>query len=323
MKIKFEIYNPTLEAIDLVLEKKGAAAPARGWLGPSSLGRKCERKLWYDFRGASRPGFSAAALKRFEDGHTQEAVQAKRLELVPGVKITGRQLEAKLAGGHIRGHCDGVIEGLLEAPTTPHIWEHKSCETKKFQQLRKLLESTDEKKVLELWDDVYYCQAILYMDLFCYKRHFLTVSTPGGRESLSCRTNCNSEKAKKLKKKALEIVFAEEPPPRFEGYYCNFCSHKNICLEKGTPEANCRTCLYSTPEENGEWSCHKKVSPMKFCRHHLFIPAIINSEQVGCDETDSDILYIDYEIGRNSSGSGCVTDISSSKEGEKKDTRPQ
>ena len=40
--------------------------------------------------------------------------------------------------GHVRGHCDGLIQGgLKEAPQTAHVWEHKAVNETKFKKPEK------------------------------------------------------------------------------------------------------------------------------------------------------------------------------------------
>ena len=316
--IKTELSQKTLDAVDRELELAQDTRP-REHLGASSIGEYCSRKLWYRFRWAKEVSFDAATLKRFADGHAQEWVQAKRLGLVVFLQTvdpeTGQQFSFSHLGGHFCGSCDGRIMGLLESPKTLHIWEHKSVGEKKFKELKKLLEGGCEKTVLESWDETYYAQAVVYMHFFKARRHFLTVSTPGGRESISCRTHANAKKAKQLIKRAQEVIYASEPPARDESYRCRWCDYKNICLqyesEQEIPQLNCRTCLFSTPEQSGGWSCGQtgETCPLateqqRGCSHHLFIPALINSEQVGAGDN---FEWIEYKTGRNHAGSGEIS----------------
>ena len=61
--------DPTLEAADLALVKASELEPPRPYLGMSSIGESCSKKLWYRFRHAAREEFDADTLKRFADGH--------------------------------------------------------------------------------------------------------------------------------------------------------------------------------------------------------------------------------------------------------------
>ena len=133
--------DPTLDAIDAQIV---AANPpsSRFYLGASVLGQSCMRQLWYALRWAMVVFFDARTLRLFEDGHYTEKQTADRIRMVPGVKLwthraDGQQFGVEAFGGHLRGHKDGVVLGLLQAPKTPHIWEHKSANEKKFKELQK------------------------------------------------------------------------------------------------------------------------------------------------------------------------------------------
>lgn len=238
-----EVVDPTLAAIDRELERCAALEPRRSYLGASAIGDQCERKLWYSIRpDVPRKPFDAASLKRFEDGHRGEAVMADRLRMVPGIELwtvdqhTGGQIGGTLFDGRFGWHVDGVILGLLQAPQTPHVWEHKQVGQKKFDEFRKLKVSMGEKATLAAWDPVYYAQGVLYMHLLDLTRHYLTVCTPGGREFDSCRTESNPEMAKALLEKAKRILDAASPPMRMsdrpEFYKCKWCDFREVCHGK-------------------------------------------------------------------------------------------
>ena len=79
--------DPTLVAVDAAIELRGNAEQHRPYLGMSAIGRACSRALWYGFRWCSPNTFDAATLKRFEDGHRGEDIQADRLRLVEGIEL--------------------------------------------------------------------------------------------------------------------------------------------------------------------------------------------------------------------------------------------
>lgn len=231
--------DPTLAAIDRIMEAKAAAEPPRDYLGSSIIGEECSRKLWYGYTNAPRKPFNAATLRRFECGHRGEDIMAERLRSVPGIELwtvdeaTGGQIGGKLFNGRFGWHADGVILGLLQAPLTPHIWEHKQVNEKKFAELKKLKEKHGEKAAFEQWDYTYYAQGVLYMELLDLTRHYLTVSTPGGRDYTSCRTNADPRLAKALLAKAERIVNATSEPERMSDnpshFKCRMCDFREVC----------------------------------------------------------------------------------------------
>jgi hypothetical protein len=188
-----------MAALDAAMEA-AQDTTARPYLGISQIGHACDRHLWLSFHWAEERRVPASGLRAIEDGHRGEDLMAERLRMIPGVKLltvdpaTGKQFAVE-HGGHVRGHLDGIITGILEAPKTPHVWEHKQVNEKKFADLRKCIAVHGEKGALAQWDPIYHAQALCYMHLRKLTRHFLTVGTPGGREYISVRTEADQSGA--------------------------------------------------------------------------------------------------------------------------------
>ena len=309
----------TLKALDQAIV---AANPpsVRTYLQCNNLGQECERQTWYGHRWVLPSIFDALTLRRFEDGHLSEAQMATRIRMVPGVKLQtayddGSQFEVVDFGGHLQGHLDGVIEGVAAAPKTMHVWEHKCVNERSFKKLDKLKRDHSEKESLELWNGTYFGQAQLYMGLTGLKRHYLTVTTPGGRDITSCRTNFDSGAFKALIAKARRIFEATEPPPRIskkpDYYLCRWCNFSETCHGEKVAQVNCRTCAHSTPVEDqnagapgkaprrGAWKCelHSKLISVKRqkegCGDHIFIPALVPwAEVVKFEPENNRALYV-------------------------------
>jgi hypothetical protein len=295
--------DPTLEAADIALAEAYNAEPSRGYLGMSSIGRPCSREQWYQFRNVKDKTFSADTIKKFIDGHSGEDVQAERLKAVDGITLdtvdpaSGKQFEYNWFNGHFSGHSDGVIIGLLQSPRTKHIWEHKQTNDKKFNEFVKLKEKHGEKGVLKEWDTTYYSQAILYMHFAGINRHYLTVSSAGGRATASCRTEANEAEALRLIDKAERIIFSDSAPARISSspswFQCKMCDFSDICHSKAIPKMNCRTCLHSTPEKSGGWSCAIGEYKETGCEKHLYLPDMLSGKI-----KDVDTGAVVYEDGR-------------------------
>lgn len=292
---QFDDIDPTLEAADEALEEEYNANQRKssGSIGMGTIGDSCSRKLWYRFRRAKKVRFNAKTVKAFVDGHTGEALQAERLRRVKGIElithINDNQIEFKWFNGHVRGFCDGQILGLLQAPKSWHIWEHKQTNEKKLEKLKKLKEEKGEKNALYAWDPTYHAQAQLYMHFSGFSRHYMTIATPGGRETISCRTDYDKEYALKLLEKAESIIFTDDAPSRISNtpswYECKFCDFQDICHEKKLPEINCKTCLHATAERQGGWTCAyygaaEIVDEAMLCQgsEHLFLPGMLDGK---------------------------------------------
>lgn len=303
----------TLKEIDRLLECENMQQSRRKYLGMSQIGEECWRKLWYDFRKADHPKIDAESLKRFKDGFIQEDLMAERLRMIPTIQLQTTKLGSKEQigfkdfGGHFSGHIDGAILGILESPEVWHIWEHKAVNDDKFETLRKL-KVVDEKSALKQWDYTYWTQAQLYMHYSGLKKHYLTCTTPGGRNYTSVRTDFEHESIQAILDKAKSIITTDIAPKRLsnkrEFYKCKWCGYADICHDYKFVDINCRTCAFSTPiidEQNdqGIWRCTRTNTDMidikdqfKPCKKHLYHPEFFDMmKPIEADENKNWILY--------------------------------
>lgn len=289
--------DPTIEEMERQMERVGNTEAARAYMGASMIGLPCDRRIWLQFRWAMRRMIEARGLRAIEDGHRTEAVMAARLRLVEGLELwtedpdTGKQIG--FLDGHIGGNVDGLVVGLLQAPKALHIWEHKTVNEKKQAKLVALKASLGEKQALAAWDPVYYAQAQIYMHKMGADRHYLTVDSPGGRSTVTCRTNYDPEAALRFLAKAERIINAPRPASKISedpGWYeCRFCDFHDLCHEQAMPDRHCRSCMSSTPQEDGTWACEEHQKPIELgrqrvgCPDHLFHPDLIPGEPLKRD----------------------------------------
>lgn len=296
MKLPISTEDKTLIAIDKAIETKEDVR--RTYLGMSSLGHECERYLWYNFRWAGQEQFTAKTLRIFEDGHRTEDLMASRI-CAAGFELTGQQDGWSDFGGHLKGHCDGIIKGLIQAPNTPHIWENKAVNEKKFEKLKKL-RAANEKTALSQWDKTYYAQQILYMDYSGLDRAWMTVTTPGGRDHTAVRTEADPAHAMRLRAKAERIIFNDNAPDRVSNNEkippCVWCSMADICRGRQAAERNCRTCVHVSVEQDGTWKCAKfntTLTEQDGCEHHRYNPAFVPGKAVNASKEEN---WIEYEM---------------------------
>ncbi len=310
--------DPTLEAVHSAYQERAAMESDRPYLGMSGIGHPCLRKHWHDFRWCSEQAWEAATLYRFDDGHRSEDIMAERLRLVDGIELrtldpaTGRQIGFSDHGGHFRGHADGIVRGLRQAPRAPHIWEHKCVNEAKFRKLIKLIEERGEKRALDAWDNTYYVQGQLYMHYSGLKRHYLTCATPGTRDVTSVRTNYSSDAAWTHIERAGRVIQAGTPPERVSDdssfWLCKWCHHAELCHGDRVARVNCRTCLHSTPvtdgRQDGTWRCEKlrRDLPVEVqrksgcdqrpCPHHRFISQLVPFAEV--QDASAEDNWVEY-----------------------------
>lgn len=318
--------DPTLEAVDRAVENANQARPKKApYMGASSIGEHCERKVWLNWRMAKQEVFTAEQLYRFDDGFHTESVMANRLAMA-GIKVkavdpnTGYQFAISAVDSHLRGRIDGLIEGLIQSPKTLHVWECKAANEKKVAELVKAKAEHGEKNALKAWDSTYYAQACLYMHFMDVTRHYLTVSSPGARTTVSVRTNADTEYAKMLIEKATRVKNAQDLPEGIStdatSFKCKMCNFYELCHQNKVASVNCRTCAHASPVADGEWHCEKynRNVPQNFqvtgCDKHLFTPSLIQfAKPVDASVEDN---WIEYQRGdgrtfRNGQGIGCYT----------------
>jgi hypothetical protein len=282
----------TIDAVNAAMEAEAAGRRKRPpSLKCSTLGHPCPRKLWLEHRCVSADIPDATGLRAMEDGNHCEWLEGQRLTKVGGVELrttdpkTGQQFEVLDIDGHLKGRLDGVIRGLPQDAGNIYIWECKAVSEKSIAALTKAKIKVGELEALQEWDAVYYGQAQLYMHLSEIPRHYMTVTSPGGRHTISVITKLNQPYADGLIEKAKNILNATTPPRGISAdasdFRCNFCGVKEVCQGQGMPLSGCRTCVHSTPIKGGEWFCEKYKKPipkdfeLKGCDKHLFIPDLL------------------------------------------------
>lgn len=233
-----QIIDPTLEAVKQAY-MQSRKDERRDYLGASLIGHPCSRYIWYEINHYPKLVGKAEWLWAAEDGHRVEDVVANRLRLVPGIELwthkpDGNQYGWQALGGKFRGHLDGVIRGLLQAPKTLHVWENKCSNHKKFSEFQKAKMDWTEKRALEKWNPRYYAQSVVNMHYMNMDRSYTTVCYAGGREIDSCRTEYDPEHAEKMIDKADKILTVKIEPPRIsenpDFYQCKMCDRREICF---------------------------------------------------------------------------------------------
>jgi len=295
-----EIGDPTLEAADKALEEKENKKTGRTYLGMSGVGG-CERKTYYSFYMAGVEKFKAKTLKNFADGHRTEDLIVDRLRLVDGLTViandpeTNKQIEVVDYDGHFRGHLDGEILGLKQAPKTWHVLEIKCVNEKSFAKFKKLKKDVGEKNTLKAFNETYYSQHQLYMLYRGQKRGYLVVSSSGGRDWDAVRTDFNKEAAEFYARRGERIIRNPDVLPnrvseKPDYFICRWCALSDICHEGKPPDRNCRTCVYSQTKELAGWFCKKHdknltvAEQREGCSDQRYRPSFIKGEVVTVDD---------------------------------------
>lgn len=291
------LYDLTLTEVDKAIIAKAKLRRPSNSIGMSSIGKECWREIFYSFRNSENRTQNIKGTRAAEDGNIQEDVMAERLRMLPYIELItedpdnlGEQINVNALLGHFKGFLDGMIHGILEAPKTWHVWEHK-CKKEVgpggFNKLVKLRDELGEKNALKEWNIEYYAQAQMYMHLIPATRHYMTVSTPGGRDHISIRTDYDKKYAESCVEKAKSIIFDKWNIPNKiqenpDSYICRFCDYKEICHSGLIPLSHCKTCRYSKPVKDQQWLCELKeeIVPrerllLTNCSEHIYNQALI------------------------------------------------
>lgn len=299
----------TLNALYQGIKNNHEDKPRR-YLGGSIIGKPCARQLWYDFRWVTFEEFEGRLLRLFETGHLEEPRLVKNMRDA-GITVyevddrTGRQFAISFHGGHFRGHADGVALGILEAPKTWHLCEFKTHNDKSFKSLVK--DGVQKSKPM------HYAQMQVYMAGLGLTRAFYLARNKNDDELYCERVPFDKDEAQKYIDRAERIIFAPEPPMRIsdrpDWFECKFCPHSEYChgsaatLPDPLPNKNCRTCIHSTPTQDGKWICERYnneelgySTQLQGCGEHRWIPQLLpNLQFVEAEDTELGALIVHYQ----------------------------
>ncbi len=133
-------------------------------------------------------------------------------------------------------------------------------------------------------------------------RGYLVVASAGGRRWASCRTEFNRDAAEYYVERARQIIFERDRLPdriseNKDFWLCRFCEFREVCHMGAAPVRNCRTCVWSTPIDNGAWHCRFYDRPLNFaeqqagCVQQRYRPAFINGDVVNIDDAKNTVSY--------------------------------
>ncbi len=259
------------------------------------IGNECARALWYNFRWASAPELiNGRTLSIFRTGDRWEEVLVDDLESI-GVEVWGQQDRIRLAGGHIRGKCDGKAMGVPEAPKTEHLCEFKSSNEAGFKEV--------VKHGVEKAEPLHWGQCQIGMHAFGLTRCLYVIVNKNTDERHVERIHYDADYCLRAIAKVERLIGLHEPPSRIsedpEFFGCKFCKHHAVCHDGAMPRVTCRSCVHATAEMGGDahWSCARWSKPLSAaeqksaCGAHLTLPGMVPGELLEVDEDDETISY--------------------------------
>ena len=195
--------------IDAAHEAKRAshAEVFRPHMDASTLGEKCDRKLWLSFRWAVRENFPGRILRVFRRGQNEEAQVVADLQAI-GCKVrsTGADQTRVDFGSHVSGSIDGIItSGVPDAPKKAHVLEIKTHSKKSFETL--------EKEGVEKAHPKHFAQVQAYMlGTGIDRALYVAVCKDDDRLHVE-RFKLDKERAEKLVERGKRLATQDEIPP--------------------------------------------------------------------------------------------------------------
>lgn len=221
----------------------------RPYIGMSGLGGKCQRKIWYDFRWAYNRFISKRLARIFERGDLEEIRITNDLTKA-GMVVTDDQKEIVDATGHIRGHIDGLVEGIPGAEKTVHLLEIKTMNNKRYNDYI--------KNGIKKTNFTYYVQMNMYMGYLGLKRCLFTVTNKDNEARDYQRYEFEPAVFEEYNGIGFSILTSETPPNKIGDkiwHECKMCDAREICHKGETIKKTCRSCKYVNLEMEGIWSC--------------------------------------------------------------------
>jgi len=143
-----------------------------------------------------------------------------------GFTVHSQQAPVKFEhdGITLTGSIDGIVEGLVEAPKTPHLFECKTASKKKFDQLKSYRD----------WNPVYFWQVQFYMLGLNLKRAAVFVYCKDDSRLYMERISLEKDATVDRLQDVFNAISRDDPPSRHcddaHGFEARFCPFREVCF---------------------------------------------------------------------------------------------
>ncbi len=233
----------------------------RKHLGASELGEECWRKLWYGFRWTKLEVHDGRMLRLFNVGHQAEP---RFISYLRGIGFEVREFEDEETKKQFRiigakGHYGGSLDGMCKAPERYQLSEDvvllNEFKTNGTGAGFNSVADQDLRKA----KPKHWAQMCQYGAKKGIKYAIYMIENKNDSDITIKIVELDWNYGKQLEKKAEDIIFAKEPPPRISDnpafFNCKYCHQAGICHRGEQPEKNCRSCRQAIPIDDGQWYC--------------------------------------------------------------------
>lgn len=237
------------DVIDRAMQANNSSQPRRQYLGASSIGEPCSRRLAYGFHETPKDpdtGFKGKTLRMFDMGHDGEERMAKYLKAagfnLQTHKEDGKQIGIADCDGRFKGHLDGVFHSgpALPGLRYPALWENKALGDSTFRSFK----TKGVKAGLKIH---YWAQVQIYMGYYELECCLFTAINRDNGEIHAELVEFDAVACQALVHKATRIVESVDPEEfspsgKHENHHepnglsCKFCDYRLRCWGLAVPE---------------------------------------------------------------------------------------
>lgn len=192
----------------------------RDYIGASSIGHPCLRKIWYEYKHPElKNTLPARNLRILELGHKIEELVKEHLKRAGINVLTSDNTFYDSNLPCLKGHVDGIL------PDENMVLEIKSCKDSSFKIF--------QKKGLKGWFETYYYQVQCYMAFTQLEKALVIAFNKDTADLHTEVINFNRSEYDYLVSKARAIHNAEEAPAKLSEnptwFQCKMCDFRKIC----------------------------------------------------------------------------------------------
>lgn len=208
--------------VDDYLQTRGDSE-IRKYIGASSIGHPCARKIWYGYTGVIGAPNEPQIQRTFDIGHKLEGLMLDYLEAA-GLDIMRSKDFTSLRDNELfelQGHCDAI----WYKENSECILEIKTARDSSFNVF--------VKHGLLKWYPIYYAQVQCYMGMSGIHEAYVIAINKDTSKMHDEHVVFDAPYYEHLKSKAERIIAHDEPPARINQnpcyFTCRMCNYKELC----------------------------------------------------------------------------------------------